>query len=318
MNNFMKLTVIAVLSIGLMICSLSCSKPSSTTLKIGYIPIADCGQLYVAIEKGYFKDENLTVDLVKLAGGAKILEALAGGSVDVGFTNVVSLILSKSAGLDFVAIAGGPIEDSSHAEHAILVQKDSDINSISTLAGEKIALNTRKNIDELMIAELLEKHGVDLQSVQFVEIPFPRMENMLELNQVDAAAIIEPFVTFALKNGKSKVISYNYVELYPRIEISTYVVSRSWLEKNKEVAERFARAISKATDLALQNPEELRSAVSKYTSLTSEQMQGVVLPTFGHRLSDSQLQSFADRVLKRGWMQKSVDASQLIYQFEEK
>ena len=294
---------------------LSCGKKEET-IKIGYIPIADCGQLYVAIEKGYFKEENLNVELTKLAGGANILEALAGGSLNVGFTNVVSLILSKSAGLDFVAITGGPIEDSLHAEHAIFVHKNSKINNIFSLSGKKIALNTRKNIDELMVTELLEKNGVDLKSVQFVEIPFPRMQNVLELNQVDAIAPIEPFVTFSIKSGKSKLISYNYTELYPKVEISTYVVSRSWLENNKNVAERFSRAISKATDFAHQKPEELRTIVSKYTSLSSEQMKDVVLPTFGHELSISQLQSFTDRILRRGWIQNKVDAEQLIYNFK--
>jgi ABC-type nitrate/sulfonate/bicarbonate transport system substrate-binding protein len=42
------------------------------------------------------------------------LEALSANSVDIGFSNVVSLILAKAAGIDIVAITGGPIEDKTH------------------------------------------------------------------------------------------------------------------------------------------------------------------------------------------------------------
>ena len=294
-----------------------CSNRTPDTIRAGYIPIADCAQLYVAIEKGYFQDENLRVELTKLAGGAKILEALAGGSVEVGFSNLVSLILAKNAGLDFVAITGGPFEDSSHAEHGILVLTGSPISSVSELRGKKIALNTRKNIDELYVVELLEKHGVDIQKIQFVEVPFPRMQNVLELGEVDAAAAIEPFVTFALKSGRARVLSYNYVELHARTQISAYVAASRWLTQSNESAARYAKAISRATQYTLANPEEVRSIVAKYASLTDEQIKGVVLPSFSERVEISDLQSLADRVFRRGWASQAVDARQVVYSFGE-
>jgi len=299
------------------ICMTGCDtnkKPGN--LKVGYIPIADCAQLYVAIDKGYFKEENLNIELVNLQGGSKILEALAGGSINVGFSNVVSLILSKDAGLDFVSITGGPIEDINHKEHAVIVRKE-DINSPSDLQGKTIALNTRKNIDDLMMLEYLEKHGVNINSVKFIEMPFPRMENVLIQKEVDAICVIEPFVTFALQKETLKAIGYYYTELYPKVEISSYCVSQKWLNNKQETAKRFYHAIQKATTFCREHENEIKDIVSKYTSIDKEQIKNVVLPTFGNNLDQTELQSFADRAYQRGWIKNSVNANDIIYSFEK-
>jgi NitT/TauT family transport system substrate-binding protein len=107
-TNCLNILLLLLLTLNLNSCS---DSKKSNTLKVGYIPIADCAQLYVAMEKGYFIDENLNIELLNLPGGAKILEALAGNSVDIGYSNVVSLILARDSGLDFVSLTGGPIED---------------------------------------------------------------------------------------------------------------------------------------------------------------------------------------------------------------
>lgn len=282
-------------------------------VRVGYIPIADCAQLYVGIEKGFFKQEGLEIELLSMAGGAKILEALAAGSVDNGFSNVVSLILARASGLKFIALTGGPIEDEDHKEHAILIPKDSPIGSSKDLEGKTIALNTRKNIDELFVREYLEVNKVDSDKVKFVEIPFPNMESVLLSGQVDAVASIEPFVTFALLHGESKVLDYNYVVLERKVEISAYVVSEDWLQKNRAIADKFIRAFNKATEYALAHESEVRTIITKYTKLDQTQAQQITLPTFGKKLTASELQKMADKIYKRGWIEESIDVSSIVY-----
>ena len=309
MKRLVALLVLAILSITL---SMGCaSKPEK--IKIGYIPIADCAQLYVGIEKGFFKQEGIEIELLSLAGGAKILEALATGSLDIGFSNVVSLVLAKNSGLKFIALTGGPIEDSTHKEHAILIRKDSSIKTPKDLEGKTIALNTRRNIDDLFVREYLEKNNVNADKTKFVEMPFPNMENALLSGDVDAVASIEPFVTFALLHGESKILDYNYVVIEPKIEISTYVVSEDWLEKNKEMGDRFVKAFNKATDYALTHESEVRTIITKYTKLDQAQAQQIALPTFGKKLTVSELQKMVDKLFKRGWIDKTMDASLLVY-----
>jgi NitT/TauT family transport system substrate-binding protein len=148
---------------------------SPAKLRVGYIPVTHCLPLYCALHEGYFTDRNLEVELVSLPGGAKILEALAAKDIDVGFSNVVSLILARSEGLPFVSFTGGPVEDASHRDHALLVRSDSPIQSVSELRGKTLAINSRRNIDHLMILLLLQEHGLTEKDVTIVEVPFPRM-----------------------------------------------------------------------------------------------------------------------------------------------
>jgi len=314
-----KLLIIFVLIIALVISILlvktnviNWPQPSENKIRIGYIPIADSAQLYVGIEKGFFKEEGLEIEPISFSGGAKIIEALATGSVDIGFSNVVSLILARASGLKIVAIAGGPVEDESHKEHAILLRKDSLIKSPKDLEGKTIAINTRKNIDELFVREYLEKNGVDSSKIKLVEVPFPNMESVLLSGEVDAVASIEPYVTFALLHGQTKVLDYNYIALEPRVEISAYVASEDWLQKNKNLADKFIRAFNKATDYALEHEDEVRTIITKYTKLDQKVAQQIVLPTWGKNLTVSELEKMIQKIYARGWIEKPFDASSII------
>lgn len=314
-------SILTFLTITLVVFAFSCtnnrkeksnSQNETIKLKVGYIPIADCGQLFVGVEKGYFEKENLDIELIKLSGGAKILEALAGGSVDIGFSNVISLILSNSAGLDFKAITGGPVENLNHKETAIMVLKESKIKSPKDLEGKTIAVNTRKNIMELMLVRYFEKHNVDQSKVKLSEIPFPNMEQVLTLNQVDAVATIEPFVTFSTEIGRSRVLSNYFTEVDSVIEISSYNASDKFIANNKNAIIAFQSAMKAATDYALTHEEEMKMIVSKYTNLSSEQLENMVLPSYTHELNVDRLQLLADKVFQLSWSENKVKAESII------
>lgn len=271
-------------------------------IRVGYIPIADCSQLFVGLEKNFFKDEGLELDLIPMAGGAKILEALGVGELDIGFSNVVSLIFAREAGLPFVGISGGPTEDENHKEHAILVRTDGLIKKITDLEGMKIALNTRKNIDELMVTFLLKKYGVDPSTVHFIEVPFPRMLGVLSAAHVDAVAAIEPFVTLGMANTEIQRLTYNYLEIQPVTEISTYVANESWIKENDSLKEKFVRAMGKASKFANENPQDVRKFLLKYTKLKADMIQKFPLPYFSEKLSDKMLLAMLERVKELGWI----------------
>jgi len=313
--------IVPVIAVGLLLIRrgdgptpLTPDKPQSQSICVGYIPIADCAQLYAALDLGYFTEQGLDVELISMAGGAKILEALTSGSVDVAFSNVVSLLLARSAGLPFVAVTGGPVEDKEHVEHAILVRKDSNLARPKDLEGKTIALNTRKNIDELFVRRYLTHHQVDLDKVTFVEVPFPRMESVLLAGKIDAIAAIEPFVTFAKQHGQVSVLGYNYVELEERIQISSYNVHEDWLSANPVAAQGFCNALAKATDYILAHDKETRELVSKHTKLDDAQVQQITLPTFSKTLPRDELQRRIQELVELGWIPQAFDADAVIHQ----
>src|SRR5687767_13835949 len=73
-----------------------------TKLKVGYVPIADCLQLYVAVEQGMFAKNGLDVELTSLQSGQRIIEALIAGELQVGIANVVSATTAYARGAPIV------------------------------------------------------------------------------------------------------------------------------------------------------------------------------------------------------------------------
>lgn len=281
-------------------------------LKLGYIPIADCAQAYIAKDKGFFEKQGLDVELVKLSGGAKILEALAGNSVDIAFSNVVSVMLANNGGLEFRAITGGPRSDKNHKETAILIRDNSEIKTLKDLEGKKIAVNTRKNIVELFVLNYLRMNNVDISNIEFVEVPFPQMYQVLSSGGVDAVATIEPFVTFSTESGGVLNLGDYLIPVHPEVELSTYNVNQKLIDENPEIVEKIKAAIKEATEYSKSNKSELRAIIANNTSLSEEQVSNIVLPYYGSKVDEISFNKILDLVKKEGWINKPLKSSDII------
>jgi NitT/TauT family transport system substrate-binding protein len=284
---------------------------TKTEVRVGYIPVTHCIPLYVAIENGFFEKENLSISLRKMPGGATILEALVADELDIGFSNVVSLILAKSQGLPLWAFTGGPVEEPQNKDHAILVRENSKIDSITDLRGKKIALNTRRNIDHLMLWALLQKKGIPGGEVDFVEVPFPRMLPVLESDSVSAAASAEPFITVAERKGGFRILSWNYLEVRPKTFVSTYVTTEKFLSSHADAVGAFHRAIGQATRLMSVEPRVAREALAKYTSLDSDIANTVRLPHFEQDFDTENIEETISLMKTAGFLNVTVNISEL-------
>src|SRR6056297_1962505 len=198
------------------------SRDETKPIRIGYIPIADCAQLFVAESQGFFRDEGVDVELERMNGGAVILPALMTDEIDVGFSNVVSLLLLAQQGVGIKAIVGGPVTNAANREAAILVRRDSGKNHLLDLGGSTVAVNTRKNIVELFVDETLRRAGVDVAQVRYVEIGFPVMEQALRSGSVDAIATIEPFFSKTVDGGGVIEVADYFLGAFDEVQISTY------------------------------------------------------------------------------------------------
>lgn len=281
-------------------------KKELPTIRVGYIPIADCAQLYVAEEKGFFAQEEINVELIKLSGGAKIIEALVGGSVDIAFSNVVSVMLARDAGIPIRPIAAGPKVDADHKETALLVRSDRGVKNLTQLNGKKIAVNTKKNIVELFLKEYLRQGGADYETIEIIEVPFPQMYQFLDSGRVDAVATIEPFVTFSLETGNIHNLGDYITSVHPSVEISTFNTLENLQKESPELMKKFERSIISATEYINTNPDILPEVVAQYTSLHTEQASRVQYPNFGKNIDRTSFQNIMEMVLVEGWIKRPL------------
>jgi len=282
-------------------------------LKIGLIPIADVAPVFLGRKKGFFDEQKIKLDPQFAAGGAAITPAVISGDFDIGFSNTVSLLIAGSKGLPVQIVSqgvlGGPDLNKPWAD--VLIPKGSDIKDPKDLEGKTIAANTLNNICEVTINATLEKQGVDVSKLKYTEIPFPDMVGALEKGRVDAACVVEPFVS-AGKAAGMKGIDPFYAGTAPNLTVAAYFASKQMIESKPELIDRFKTAMAKSLKYSAQNPDAVRAVLPEYTQIPKEAAEKINLPNWQPELTEDTIQKLSELSEKYGLIEKQPDLDQLI------
>ena len=284
-----------------------------TAVKVGVIPIVDVAPLYLGVEEGFFEDEGLDVTLELAQGGAAIVPAVVSGEYQFGFSNVTSLLVASSQGLPLKAVAAGNFTTGTPGEDfgAVVAPGDSDIEDAADLAGKTVAVNTLNNIGDTTIRKVVDDAGGDPEAVEFVEMGFPDMPAAVAGGQVDAAWIVEPFVTTAVQQG-AKVVASNFAETDPELMIAAYFTSEKQITEDPETVEAFTAAMDESLAYAAEHPDETRAVLDTYTEIDPAVKEAMVMPRFAPDLEASSFQVLADLGLEYGMFDEPVDVSKLL------
>jgi NitT/TauT family transport system substrate-binding protein len=283
------------------------------TLKVGVIPIADVAPLYVGIDKGFFKQEKLTIKPQLAEGGAAIVPSVVSGDSQIGFSNTTSLIIARSKKLPLRIISQGDIGGTSakDAPDGLLVAKNSSIKSPKDLEGKTVAVNTLQNVGPLTISRALEKRGVDYTKVKYVEVPFPEMGAALGAGRVDATWVVEPFVTQGKAAG-SRVLLNPFEETAKSLTVATYFTTERYIQQSRDVVDRFVRAMNKSLEYADSHPQDVRKTVLGYTKIPPKAAQAMTLPQWGKELNEPTIQTTAQLAKKYGFVKQAPSLDDLI------
>jgi NitT/TauT family transport system substrate-binding protein len=310
----------------ILLCISACSGESAddaTTfdapVRVGYVPIADNAQLYVAAQQRFFDHAGMRVELVPLANGSRVIEAAvaaSGDRIDIGFANVVSILQARAGGLALKVIAGGPVESKDRSTHALVVRKDSGIVSPRDLVGRSVAVNALKNIEDLTVSRYLRLEGIDPNLVRRVEVPFPEMLVVLSRGRVDAASMLEPGLSAAISDPNLRVLARHYVAVQPQTIISAYFSTERFIAERPRAIEGFADAIQKATAFIAEpkNDQVVRKLLIEYTKIDSEAAERVTIPRFAAEFSWRDLRPWADYLAQESLIPKAFEPRAMIWE----
>jgi NitT/TauT family transport system substrate-binding protein len=289
------------------------SKP--VTLKIGLIPIADVAPVFLGQKKGFFKEQNITLDPQFAAGGAAITPAVVSGDFDIGFSNTVSMLIAGSKNLPIQIIAPGVFGDADDSKvwEDLLVKKDGPIKSAKDLEGKTIAVNTLNNICGVTINASLEKEGVDISKLKYAEVPFPEMIGALQKGRVDGACVVEPFVSQGKADGMKGIDPF-YLNTAPNLTVATFFASKEYIAKNGAVVDRFVTAMKKSLDYAQAHPDEVRGVLTEYTKIPPEAADKINLPQWKSELTTDTIETLSQLSKKYGYLEEEPDLNELIRQ----
>jgi NitT/TauT family transport system substrate-binding protein len=285
-------------------------KVERSKIKVGAMPIIDSAPVWIAQQKGYFKDEGLEVDLQVVAGAAVAVPKIATGELDFTYGAYVPYFQAQAKGAADLKIVADSYQTAANI-FVILVKKDSTIKSPKDLTGKTIATNTKNSITDLLGKSVMETNGIDITTIKWVEVPFPEMQARLADGAIDAAIVLEPFVTQAERSIGALPILDTATGPTANFPISGYASSAKFVKENPKTTEAFRRAVTRASEEAQQRPV-VEEAVQQYAKISKEIASLVRIGTFPTSIDRTRLQRTVDLMKKYGMLTKDIDIDSMI------
>lgn len=290
-------------------------RAQATKLRVSTIPIIDVAPLHVAMQQGFFAAEGIEVDTTPTQGGAAGIPALAAGQVQIAFSNVISMILGSKQGLGFQLIAAGSNTGDEPPDLAgIVARKGSSFKTGKDLEGKRLAVNTRNNIIWLYARAWVKATGGNPDAVTYLEVPFPQMIDAVRGDRVDAAFLVEPFLSAGLA-GDLQLVGWPYHTVAKRIPVAQYAASKTFIEQNPQLIERWVRAYNKGVDWTNQNrgTPELAKIIASYTRMAPEQIVKLALPPYEKTVNPAALEPVVELMRSNGMLEGAFDVRSMLY-----
>jgi NitT/TauT family transport system substrate-binding protein len=283
-----------------------------TTVKVGSIPVDGAASVFYTQQLGLFSKAGLDVQIQPMSSGPVLAQAVAGGAIDVGISNVATIAAARLRGLPFRYIACGPVVlPGPKQTDIVMVRKDSPITAGAGMNGKTIAINGLKDLQEIEARGFVDRYGGDSNSIKFVEVPFPAMGGALDQRRVDIIFPTEPFSTADADVGKTIGIAFDGVA--PRFMLLGYFARENWIDANSSVAAKFAAAMRQGSQWANTHHSESAQMLTKYSRVTLDVANRMVRATFGLDLNPAMLVPVLDLALRYGLIDRSVPVSELIW-----
>ncbi len=222
----------AALAAGALLAAGLAVQPASAaerTIRIGY---QKYGTLLLLKGKGTLEKKlaplGVTVKWAEFPAGPQLLEALNSGAIDFGTAGEAPPIFAQAASPKLAYVANEPPAPKGEA---ILVPKDSPIQSVADLKGKLVAFNKGSNVHYLLV-KALEKAGVSYSEIRTAFLPPADARAAFERKSVDAWAIWDPFYAAAQAATGARVLTDG-----DGIVVNTqfFLADRAYAEANKDL-----------------------------------------------------------------------------------
>lgn len=230
-------------------------KIAEVTHSVFYAP------LYVAIEEGYFRNENIDIKLILTPGADKVSAAVLSGDVQIGFAGAESAIyVYEKNEKDYLQIFSGLTKRDGQF---ILGRKDKKDFSLKDLYGKEILVGRSSGMPALNFLNALKNEGIDKNKIKInYNIDFASLSGAFIGNTGDYVNLFEPTALKLEKEGYGYVLQ-SIGLLSGEMPYTTFYARKSYIENNKEIIKSFTKAINKGLEF-VNNNDEMKIAKSIY------------------------------------------------------
>ena len=207
--------------------------------------------LYIALEKGYFKESGIDLELILTPGADKVSAAVLSGDVEIGFAGAESAIyVYKQDESDYLQLFAGLTKRDGQF---ILGRKDKKDFSLKDLYGKEILVGRSSGMPALNFLNALKNEEIDKNKIKInYNIDFASLSGAFIGNTGDYVNLFEP-TALKLENEGYGYVLQSIGLLSGEMPYTTFYARKSYIENNKDIIKKFTNAINKGIKYTLNN-----------------------------------------------------------------
>ena len=257
--------------------------------------------LYIAIEKGYFKDNGLEVELILTPGADKVSAAVLSNDVEIGFAGAESAIYIYEGGeKDYLQIFSGLTKRDGQF---ILSREKNDAFTLEDLKDKEILVGRASGMPAINFLNALKKENINPDELNInYSVEFAALSGSFIGGMGDYVNLFEPTATAVSKEGYGHIVA-NIGQLSGEVPYTTFYARKSYINNNEEVINKFTKAITEGLE---------------YThNHSSKEIAEAILPQFSS-ISLDDLTTIVDNYKKAdSWYQDTVVPEQSFINLED-
>lgn len=287
-----------------------------TTVRIGYLNIVASLPLFIAEAQGFLKEEGLTYETTAIATSNQLVDAVVAGNLDCYIESsavpVLAVELQSPGKLKVFAVS----EITRQAPFdALLVLKESSIQTLSELVGKKIGVFPGSTATNLL-KKYLGDQGIDVANVAFIPMPPANLLTGLIEGSVDVIHAYEPTTAIAISKGTvRKLFGSVYAEMISPNPQGVAVISSAFASKQPELSQKIVNALERAMVYMKENDAQSRQILIDRMKLSEEAAnQCVFLYMLPHdQIPREIFQEYADMLTDLGELNGQVEVDRMLY-----
>lgn len=286
--------------------------------------LSDAG-VFLAKDLGFFAEEGLDVEISVLKDAPALIAAAATNQVDVAGVSITpGLYAAVDQDINIRLVGDKQSIRPGFSGTRMVVRQDLALatpdETIKSLKGKTLAVSSRGAMVFVLLAKILENHGLALGDVNIVEMSYANTVTALQAGSIDGGMLLDPFLTQAIQGGFAAETS-DSAEAIPGSEATIVgLVYSEEFRGEQEQADGFMRAYMKGVRayndayIKDEGKDRVIDIITGYTKMD----RAVVSNTFpvgldpNQRINVEALEAFQDFFVEQGLLRAPIDVNRII------
>ncbi|MFE4754964.1 ABC transporter substrate-binding protein [Streptomyces mirabilis] len=213
--------------------------------------------IYVAMDQGYFAEENLRVQTTTGASASAAIPQLINGQVQFIPSGIANVLQAVQQRLPVVVASSLTVNQTTTDTKfaGFITRSDSPVKSIVDLDGKTLAVNDVSPAGTFLSRAAFEAYGIQNANPKFLEVRPTEAIAAVKKGTADGVLLYQPILQQAMADPKMKAVGFLDGKVLPGLIQTAVITSRSFANDHPEAASGFVKAITKACTYISGHPD---------------------------------------------------------------